>query len=43
MEAFCYLTTTGRRTGRLHTIEMWFALEEARSIASPAEMTGRTG
>src|SRR5687768_9466384 len=22
--AFCYLTTTGRRTGRPHTIEIWF-------------------
>jgi deazaflavin-dependent oxidoreductase (nitroreductase family) len=26
-EAFCYLTTTGRVTGRPHTIEIWFALE----------------
>jgi deazaflavin-dependent oxidoreductase (nitroreductase family) len=25
-ESFCYLTTIGRRTGRLHTIEIWFAL-----------------
>ena len=25
-EAFCYLTTTGRVSGRLHTIEIWFAL-----------------
>jgi hypothetical protein len=24
-EANCYLTTTGRRTGRPHTIEIWFA------------------
>ena len=24
-EQFCYLTTTGRRTGRPHTIEIWFA------------------
>ena len=24
---FCYLTTTGRVTGRPHTIEIWFALE----------------
>ena len=24
---FCYLTTTGRVTGRLHTIEIWFALD----------------
>jgi deazaflavin-dependent oxidoreductase (nitroreductase family) len=23
---FCYLTTTGRLTGRPHTIEIWFAL-----------------
>src|SRR5438132_375305 len=26
-ESFCYLTTTGRVTGRPHTIEIWFALE----------------
>jgi deazaflavin-dependent oxidoreductase (nitroreductase family) len=26
-EDFCYLTTTGRRSGRPHTIEIWFALE----------------
>jgi deazaflavin-dependent oxidoreductase (nitroreductase family) len=25
-EDFCYLTTTGRITGRPHTIEIWFAL-----------------
>jgi deazaflavin-dependent oxidoreductase (nitroreductase family) len=24
-EAYCYLTTTGRRTGRPHTVEIWFA------------------
>jgi deazaflavin-dependent oxidoreductase (nitroreductase family) len=24
---FCYLTTTGRRTGNPHTIEIWFAVE----------------
>jgi deazaflavin-dependent oxidoreductase (nitroreductase family) len=23
-EAFCYLTTTGRQSGRPHTIEIWF-------------------
>jgi len=23
---FCYLTTTGRRTGHAHRIEIWFAL-----------------
>ena len=26
-EDFCYLTTTGRVTGRPHTIEMWFATD----------------
>lgn len=25
-EAFCYLTTVGRRTGRSHEIEIWFAV-----------------
>jgi deazaflavin-dependent oxidoreductase (nitroreductase family) len=25
-EDFCYLTTTGRVTGKPHTIEIWFAL-----------------
>jgi deazaflavin-dependent oxidoreductase (nitroreductase family) len=25
-ESFCYLTTTGRVTGKSHTIEIWFAL-----------------
>lgn len=27
-EDFCYLTTTGRVTGRSHTIEIWFAIED---------------
>ncbi len=26
-EDFCYLTTTGRVTGRPHEIEIWFAVE----------------
>jgi deazaflavin-dependent oxidoreductase (nitroreductase family) len=26
-ESFCYLTTTGRVTGKPHTIEIWFALD----------------
>lgn len=26
-EDYCYLTTTGRVTGRPHEIEVWFALE----------------
>lgn len=25
VEDFCYLTTTGRRSGKPHEIEMWFA------------------
>jgi deazaflavin-dependent oxidoreductase (nitroreductase family) len=28
-EPFCYLTTTGRSSGRPHTIEIWFALRGA--------------
>ena len=26
-EAFCYVTTKGRRTGRDHTIEIWFGAD----------------
>ena len=26
-EDFCYLTTVGRRSGKAHTVEIWFALE----------------
>ena len=26
-EDFCYLTTVGRRTGRPHTIEIWFGVD----------------
>lgn len=29
-EDFCYLTTTGRRTGNPHTIEIWFAIHGGR-------------
>ncbi len=25
---YCYVTTTGRRSGRAHTIEIWFALHD---------------
>ena len=25
-EDFCYITTTGRRTGKAHTIEIWFGV-----------------
>ena len=32
-ENFCYLTTTGRVTGRPHEIEMWFSLiPETRTL-----------
>ena len=27
-QPYCYLTTTGRVSGRPHTIEIWFALRE---------------
>ena len=27
-QPFCYLTTTGRLTGRSHRIEIWFALHD---------------
>lgn len=26
VEAFCYITTSGRITGRLHEIEIWFGM-----------------
>jgi len=29
-EDFAYLTTTGRRSGRAHTVEIWFALRDGR-------------
>ena len=29
-EDFAYLTTTGRRSGKDHTIEIWFSLHEGR-------------
>jgi deazaflavin-dependent oxidoreductase (nitroreductase family) len=29
---FCYLTTTGRVSGRPHTIEIWFATDDGRSL-----------
>ena len=28
-EPFCYITTTGRVTGRPHPVEIWFALDGA--------------
>ena len=29
-ESYCYLTTTGRKTGRPHTIEIWFGVQGGR-------------
>jgi deazaflavin-dependent oxidoreductase (nitroreductase family) len=31
-EDFCYVTTTGRRTGNPHTIEIWFGAEDEGTI-----------
>lgn len=31
-EDFCYVTTTGRRTGNPHTIEIWFGSEGEGTI-----------
>jgi len=28
---YCYVTTTGRRTGHPHTIEIWFAMQGGRA------------
>ena len=44
-EDFCYLTTTGRVTGRPHEIEIWFSLVPRRrpSTCSPGAATARTG
>jgi len=29
-EDFCYITTTGRRTGKPHTIEIWFGVADGK-------------
>jgi len=31
-EQYCYLTTTGRRSGTPHTVEMWFAVPADGSV-----------
>jgi deazaflavin-dependent oxidoreductase (nitroreductase family) len=31
-EDFCYVTTTGRRTGEPHTIEIWFGTQDEARI-----------
>jgi len=37
---FAYLTTTGRRTGKEHTIEIWFALQDGRVYMLSGEGDG---
>ncbi len=32
---FCYLTTVGRRSGRPHEIEIWYALDEGSGPIGP--------
>jgi deazaflavin-dependent oxidoreductase (nitroreductase family) len=31
-EDFCYVTTVGRRTGKPHTIEIWFGSDDGKTI-----------
>ena len=33
-EKFIYLTTTGRKTGKPHTVELWFAVDNDRVFLS---------
>jgi deazaflavin-dependent oxidoreductase (nitroreductase family) len=37
---YCYLTTTGRRSGSPHTIEIWFALDDDRLYLLAGGSTG---
>ncbi|MEW6060177.1 MAG: nitroreductase family deazaflavin-dependent oxidoreductase [Actinomycetota bacterium] len=37
---YCYLTTTGRSSGRPHTIEIWFALHRDRVYLLAGEGEG---
>ena len=41
---YCYVTTTGRRSGNPHTIEIWFALHEGRVylLSGGAEVSSRS-
>jgi len=32
---FCYLTTTGRRSGEPHEIEIWYELDEGPAVPGP--------
>ena len=42
-EDLCYLTTTGRNSGRPHTIEIWFALNEQTLYMLAGGVTGLIG
>lgn len=37
---YCYLTTTGRRSGSPHTIEIWFALDDDHVYLLSGDGTG---
>ncbi len=41
-ESFCYVTTTGRRTGRPHEIEIWFGWSRGATIYLLAGGRGRS-
>lgn len=32
LEQYCYLTTRGRKSGKAHTVELWFALDAETRI-----------
>ena len=39
-EAYCYLTTTGRVTGRPHGIEIWFGVDESKATSTLYLLSG---
>jgi hypothetical protein len=41
-ESFCYVTTTGRRTGNPHSIEIWFGLARRPVAVAVPDHTKRT-
>ena len=40
---YCYLTTTGRRSGRPHRIEIWYAARTTRCTCWRAAAAPQTG
>ena len=42
-EDFCYLTTTGRTSGKPHEIEIWFALRDGTLYLLSGGATQRIG